>query len=168
MQQPHLSVCFCVCVCSCLNHPNLVKLHGIMIKPRFRLVIELVVRGDLSNLLHPPLGRQVSGWLPGTRGTISKEDFPWRLRLLIALDVARGMRYLASLNPPIVHRDLRSPNIFVRHSPPPVVSALTDRYCACVCVCVCGRGEVGEHLARCSGARQGCRLWLGQDCGHRD
>jgi serine/threonine protein kinase len=44
------------------------------------------------------------------------EQIPWALRWRIALDVAKGMNYLHSFQPPIVHRDLRSPNVFVRLS----------------------------------------------------
>jgi serine/threonine protein kinase len=46
------------------------------------------------------------------------EQIPWALRWRIALDVAKGMNYLHSFQPPIVHRDLRSPNVFVRLSHP--------------------------------------------------
>ena len=38
----------------------------------------------------------------------------WTRRLLMALDAARGMLYLHSHKPrPILHRDLKSPNLFV-------------------------------------------------------
>ena len=36
-----------------------------------------------------------------------------RRRLLMALDVARGMNYLHACKPPIMHRDLKSPNLLV-------------------------------------------------------
>ena len=37
----------------------------------------------------------------------------WHLRLQMALDAARGMLYLHTYKPPIVHRDLKSPNLLV-------------------------------------------------------
>lgn len=40
-------------------------------------------------------------------------QIPWSLRWKIALDIAKGMKYLHSFKPPIVHRDLRSPNVFM-------------------------------------------------------
>ena len=36
-----------------------------------------------------------------------------RRRMRIAVDIARGMNYLHSCVPPIVHRDLKSPNLLV-------------------------------------------------------
>jgi hypothetical protein len=44
------------------------------------------------------------------------QQITWKLRLLVALDIASGMAYLHNLTPPIIHRDLRSPNVFVCHS----------------------------------------------------
>lgn len=45
---------------------------------------------------------------------MTDEKIPWSLRWRIALDIAKGLSHLHSFQPPIVHRDLRSPNIFVR------------------------------------------------------
>jgi len=37
----------------------------------------------------------------------------WLRRLGMILDAAKGMQYLHSCNPPIIHRDLKSPNLLV-------------------------------------------------------
>ncbi len=63
---------------------------------------------------HNVRGILPSGCLKRRPPPLSDDRIPWRLRWRIALDVAKGMRYLHSYQPPIVHRDLRSPNIFVR------------------------------------------------------
>lgn len=39
--------------------------------------------------------------------------FDWVLRVNIALDTAKGMLYLHSRDPPIIHRDIKSLNILV-------------------------------------------------------
>ena len=49
---------------------------------------------------------------------------PWVLRLKIAFELARGVQYLHSFNPPIVHRDLKSPNIFL--SSPLILFPITE------------------------------------------
>ena len=46
----------------------------------------------------------------GQQGALQLND---QRRIRIALDVARGMNYLHSCKPPIVHRDLKSPNLLV-------------------------------------------------------
>jgi len=93
-----------------IKDPHIVKFYGVTKSP-LRLVIELISGGDLMNLLHPPLPNN-------ERGIVDAEQLPWKLRLLIALDVARGMKSLhredaTSHKVPIIHRDLRSPNIFI-------------------------------------------------------
>ncbi|MDP2437095.1 MAG: protein kinase, partial [archaeon] len=40
----------------------------------------------------------------------------WPLRLKLALDITRGMVFLHGQQPPIVHRDLKSPNVFLTYS----------------------------------------------------
>lgn len=75
------------------------------------MVLEYLPNGDLYQLIHPPCKDNKNPIQINTQ--ISKEDFPWKLRLLIALDIARGLKALQCNSPPIAHRDLRSPNIFL-------------------------------------------------------
>lgn len=81
-----------------LNHPCVVRLYGVQLSP-IGMIMEYIAGKDLCTILHNP--------------DISDDVFNWRIRAKIALDIARGMRHLCTQNPPIVHRDLRSPNIFV-------------------------------------------------------
>ena len=37
----------------------------------------------------------------------------WPLRLKLAIDIAQGMAHLHSIQPPVVHRDLKTPNVFL-------------------------------------------------------
>ena len=67
------------------------------------MIMEYITEGDLFNLMHPEK--------PSKSADIHL--FSLKFRLQIALDIAKGMQYLQSLSPPIIHRDLRSPNIFV-------------------------------------------------------
>ena len=41
------------------------------------------------------------------------EKLTWNQKIKIALDIARGLNYLHTLNPPIIHRDLKSLNILI-------------------------------------------------------
>ncbi|KAH7301990.1 hypothetical protein KP509_23G051500 [Ceratopteris richardii] len=81
------------------RHPNVVLFMGVVTKrPNLSIVTEYLPRGSLFRLLHRP----------GVRELLDE-----RRRVRMALDVARGMNYLHRLNPPIVHRDLKSPNLLV-------------------------------------------------------
>ncbi|XP_061340309.1 serine/threonine-protein kinase CTR1-like isoform X1 [Gastrolobium bilobum] len=82
-----------------LRHPNIVLFMGAVIKPpNLSIVTEYLSRGSLYRLLHKPGAREV---------------LDERRRLSMAYDVAKGMNYLHKRNPPIVHRDLKSPNLLV-------------------------------------------------------
>jgi len=111
-----------VFIMSMLDHPNLVKLYGVALNP-LAMVLELCTGNptDLSRLLRARAA-------DGSIRPIARADFPWRLRLMIALDIARGMRFLHTLSPPIVHRDLRSPNVFLMSLSidAPVVAKVAD------------------------------------------
>ncbi|KAL7133543.1 hypothetical protein ABFS83_12G147800 [Erythranthe nasuta] len=80
-----------------LRHPNIVLLMGAVTQPpNLSIVTEYLSRGSLYRLLHK-------------QGEVLDE----RRRLSMAYDVAKGMNYLHRRNPPIVHRDLKSPNLLV-------------------------------------------------------
>ncbi|XWS55956.1 hypothetical protein CRYUN_Cryun09bG0044400 [Craigia yunnanensis] len=82
-----------------LRHPNIVLFMGAVTQPpNLSIVTEYLSRGSLYRLLHKP----------GVREVLDE-----RLRLSMAYDVANGMNYLHRHNPPIVHRDLKSPNLLV-------------------------------------------------------
>ena len=40
-------------------------------------------------------------------------ELDWRRRLRLALDAAKGMHYLHTRQPPVIHRDLKSANLLV-------------------------------------------------------
>ncbi len=42
-----------------------------------------------------------------------RADISWKLRYKLAIDIAEGVAFLHALNPPLLHRDLKSPNILV-------------------------------------------------------
>lgn len=82
---------------------------GCTVNP-LRMVLELIPGGDLFHYMHPKVLEN------GVKVMKSKlqSEFSWDLRFKLAYDIAIGMRYLHHENePPIIHRDLRSPNIFV-------------------------------------------------------
>ncbi|KAL5709595.1 non-specific serine/threonine protein kinase [Ranunculus cassubicifolius] len=82
-----------------LRHPNIVLFMGAVTQPpNLSIVTEYLSRGSLYRLLHK------SG---------AREMLDERRRISMAFDVAKGMNYLHRRNPPIVHRDLKSPNLLV-------------------------------------------------------
>lgn len=85
-----------------LRHPNIVLLMGAVIQPpKLSIVTEYLSRGSLYEFLQ----------MPGVGSSISEKR-----RLSMAYDVASGMNYLHQMKPPIVHRDLKSPNLLVDDS----------------------------------------------------
>uniref|UniRef100_A0A453NSF0 Protein kinase domain-containing protein n=1 Tax=Aegilops tauschii subsp. strangulata TaxID=200361 RepID=A0A453NSF0_AEGTS len=80
-----------------LRHPNVVLFLGYVTQPpNLSILTEYLPRGSLYRLLHRPN---------------SKVDETRRLKM--AFDVAKGMNYLHTSHPTIVHRDLKSPNLLV-------------------------------------------------------
>ncbi|XP_038987003.1 serine/threonine-protein kinase CTR1-like [Phoenix dactylifera] len=88
-----------VAIMKSLRHPNIVLLMGAVTQPpNLAIVTECLSRGSLYRLLHRP----------GVRENLDEKPC-----LNMAFDVAKGMNYLHKCNPPIVCRDLKSPNLFV-------------------------------------------------------
>ncbi|KAL3830385.1 hypothetical protein ACJIZ3_019187 [Penstemon smallii] len=82
-----------------IRHPNVVLFMGAVTKrPHLSIVTEYLPRGSLYRLIHKPAAGEISD--------------P-RRRIRMALDVAKGINYLHCLTPPIVHWDLKSPNLLV-------------------------------------------------------
>lgn len=86
-------------IMSYLHHDNICMLLGACLEPTSRaLVIELVEHGSLWGVLR-------------TRRSVLTDQ----MRAKFALDTARGMSYLHNFNLPILHRDMKSPNLLVEH-----------------------------------------------------
>nr|XP_043616935.1 probable receptor-like protein kinase At1g80640 isoform X2 [Erigeron canadensis] len=83
-----------------LKHQNIINLLGYCVHDDTRfLIYEMMHQGSLESQLHGPShGRALT----------------WHRRMKIALDIARGLEYLHErCNPPVIHRDLKSSNIFL-------------------------------------------------------
>lgn len=85
-----------------LQHPNLTKLIGVCTQPSLMMVLEFMEGGNLHEYLH--------GDESTPKPQLSVED-----KFELALHVARGMQFMHGLNPPIIHRDLKSPNILITY-----------------------------------------------------
>ncbi|CAK9225432.1 unnamed protein product [Sphagnum troendelagicum] len=80
-----------------LRHPNVVLFMGAVTKPpNLSIITEFCPRGSLYRLLHRP-----------------NRELDEKRRIRMALDVVKGMNYLHRCSPPVVHRDLKSPNLLV-------------------------------------------------------
>lgn len=86
-----------------LHHQNLVSLRGLCMKP-ICVFTEFCAFGDLRGYL--------SHRAEAKKPLLSIED-----AVHILHDVAAGMRFLHDAAPPIVHRDLKSPNILLVTTP---------------------------------------------------
>merc|ERR1712146_853852 len=86
-------------VMSSIKHPNIIEFIGATVDPpNLCIVTEYMPLGDLHSVLRK---------YPG---------LPWETKLSFALGIAKGMQYLHSLDPPIVHRDLKALNILVNEN----------------------------------------------------
>ena len=80
-------------IMSMLTHPNVVRLFGACVSP-LAMIMEFVPEGDLFHFIHPKDNKNKCVMSP-------------LLKFFFAIDIAKGLCYLHSMNPPIIHRDLR-------------------------------------------------------------
>lgn len=81
-----------------LRHENLVKLIGYCLESENRLLVyEFMPKGSLENHLFRKGVQPIS----------------WATRMSIAIDVARGLSFLHSLNANVIYRDLKASNILL-------------------------------------------------------
>eukprot|EP00118_Oscarella_pearsei_P019493 m.207755 g.207755 ORF g.207755 m.207755 type:complete len:461 (+) comp39697_c1_seq16:2214-3596(+) len=81
-------------------HPNIVRLLGLCVHPRHYALVLEYVEFNLDKIICNHLDRH-----PRIK--------QWPCRLTVAYEVAMGMTYLHSLNPPIIHKDLKSSNLLI-------------------------------------------------------
>eukprot|EP00164_Ancoracysta_twista_P036188 GFYU01081039.1.p1 GENE.GFYU01081039.1~~GFYU01081039.1.p1 ORF type:complete len:157 (-),score=25.88 GFYU01081039.1:8-478(-) len=100
-----------VSILQSLRHPNILHIWGACGgNPKF-IICEYVERGNLATLLRTwpdperhPSDLQLDPLLP--QGSLQLLNF--------AIDICRGMVYLHSRHPPIIHRDLKAENFLVQ------------------------------------------------------
>lgn len=102
-----------------LRHPNICLYMGACLDPPNRAIVtELVSRGSLWEVLrtpnlfmgYPEIERSPS--FPRGKGSFWP---PWVVRRVLD-DTCRGLTYLHSHSPPIIHRDLKSANLLLDDS----------------------------------------------------
>ncbi|GAB4823442.1 hypothetical protein N2152v2_010488 [Parachlorella kessleri] len=84
-----------------LRHPNIVGFLGVCPTPPC-VVSDFCSRGSLNDVLRA-----------AKQNPAKAAQLDWVRRLNMALDAAKGMLYLHMHSPPIIHRDLKSPNLLV-------------------------------------------------------
>ncbi|KAJ6354429.1 hypothetical protein OIU77_005108 [Salix suchowensis] len=114
-----------------LRHPNVVLFMGAVTRPpHLSILTEFLPRGSLYRLLHRP-----------------NSQIDEKRRMQMALDVAKGMNYLHTSHPTIVHRDLKSPNLLVNKN-------------WLVKVCDFGLSRIKHHTFLSSKSTAGTPEWM--------
>lgn len=80
-----------------LRHPNIVQFLGYCVSPPC-VVTELCSRGSLDQII--TAARMAPDAAAG-------QSFTWGRRLSLLEDAAKGLYYLHSRNPPLIHRDIK-------------------------------------------------------------
>ena len=102
--------------CSKLNHPNIVHFIGIYLPPRnsqesFPVMIMELMDESLTDYAETGA---------------DKPNISFTKKIAILHDVAEGLMYLHSRNPPVIHRDLSPNNVLLKHLPLFSVAKIAD------------------------------------------
>lgn len=84
-----------------VRHPNVISYLGVCAEPAC-IVTEYCSKGSLTDVLRR-----------GRASVAHRTALDWPRRLNMAMDAAKGMLHLHLCDPPIIHRDLKSPNLLV-------------------------------------------------------
>merc|ERR1712166_1057919 len=89
-------------IMSKLHHPNVIQYLGFTTTPQCLIIQEHASNGDLRSYLDPFATQP------------DHPDAPTQvMQLSMALDIVRGMAYLHTQQPILLHRDLKSPNLLL-------------------------------------------------------
>ena len=97
----------CNC-CSNLNHPNIVHFIGIYHPPQQLFPVMIMELMDESLTAY------------------AQKHISFKRRVSILYDVAEGLSYLHSRNPPVIHGDLSPNNVLIKHLPLLSVAKIAD------------------------------------------
>ncbi|KAJ3694440.1 hypothetical protein LUZ60_009920 [Juncus effusus] len=88
-------------ILSHLRHPNLVTLYGCTARTchELLLVFEYIANGTVADHLHGP--------------KVGDNSLTWPIRLNIAIETAQALSFLHSIEPQIIHRDVKTTNILL-------------------------------------------------------
>ena len=79
-----------------MRHPNVILIMAFCEDPPL-IVMEYMPLGSLFEYFHQESGSKL----------------PWALGLRMIMDITRGLAFLHAHNPPVVHRDMKSPNCLI-------------------------------------------------------
>ncbi|MEW5304554.1 MAG: hypothetical protein WDW36_007157 [Sanguina aurantia] len=85
-----------------LSHPSVMRFLAVCVEPPM-IVMQYYPHGSLYDLLK----RARSG------NPKAVKELSWQKRVEMLLDIASGMQYLHQKSPPVIHGDLRSPNLLL-------------------------------------------------------